>query len=78
MSGETASVDFYENVIPLYKGALEQWFVANKSLRLYFAAVFLTIWVVLRPNTQVSWQVFKGLPEPPEDLKLSLNYRKSY
>ena len=75
MHGATASVDFYDNVIAPYKGALEEWFVSNKSLYIYFMVIFITIWVVLFPKTKVAWTALKGLPEPPEELKLALNYK---
>jgi len=75
MYGATASVGFYDNVIARYKGALEEWFVANKSLYIYFMAIFVTVWVVLFPKTKLPWIVFKDLPEPPEELKLALNYK---
>ena len=75
MHGPTASVDFYDNVIAPYKGALEEWFVANKGLYIYFMAIFTTVWAVLFSKTKVAWTVFKGLPEPPEELKLALNYK---
>ena len=71
----TASVDFYDDVIAPYKGALEEWFVSNKSLHIYFIAIFTTVWAVLFPKTKLAWTVFKGLPEPPEELKLALNYK---
>ena len=74
MHGATASVDFYDKVIAPYKGALEEWFVSNKSLYIYFAAIFITVWAVLFPKTTVAWRVFKELPEPPEKLKVALNY----
>ena len=75
MHGATASVDFYGKVIAPYKGALEVWFCSNKSLYIYFIAIFTTLWAVLFPNTKLPWVVFKGLPEPPNELKLALNYR---
>lgn len=74
MHGATASVDFYDNVIAPYKGSLEEWFVSNKGLYIYFMAIFITVWAVLFPKTSIAWRVFKGLPDPPEDLKVSLNY----
>ena len=64
MHGATASVDFYNEVIAPYKGALEEWFVANKGLYIYFTAIFITVWVIAFSNTKVTWIVFKGLPEP--------------
>jgi lipopolysaccharide/colanic/teichoic acid biosynthesis glycosyltransferase len=74
MHGATASVDFYDSVIAPYKGALEEWFVSNKSLYIYFMGIFITVWAVLFPKTKVAWTVFKGLPEPPVELKIALNY----
>jgi len=74
LQGTDATVDFYSTVIAPYKGQLEEWFVLNKSLSLYFAAIFLTVWVVMRPKTKIQWRVFKGLPEPPISLWKSLSY----
>jgi len=76
MHGATASVDFYDNVIAPYKGALEEWFVSNKNLYIYFMAIFTTGWAVLFPKTKVAWTVFKGAPEPPEELKSALNFKE--
>jgi lipopolysaccharide/colanic/teichoic acid biosynthesis glycosyltransferase len=75
MHGTTASVDFYDNSIAPFKGALEEWFVANKSLSIYFMAIFVTVWVVLFPKTKVPWIVFKGLPMPPKELKTALDFK---
>tara|TARA_B100001248_G_scaffold248940_1_gene221658 strand:- start:1029 stop:1706 length:678 start_codon:yes stop_codon:yes gene_type:complete len=74
MHGATASFDFYANVIASYKGALEEWFVLNKCLYIYFVAIFVTAWVVLFPSTKIVWRVFKNLPEPPTELKQALNF----
>ena len=74
MHGATASVDFYANVIAPYKGALEEWFVLNKSLYIYFVTIFITAWAVLIPSTRIAWNVFKDLPEPPTELKQKLNF----
>ena len=76
MYGANASIDFYHTTIAPYKGALEEWFVANKSLYIYFMAIFTTIWAIVFSKTKVPWVVFKGLPVPPEELKLTLNYKK--
>jgi lipopolysaccharide/colanic/teichoic acid biosynthesis glycosyltransferase len=75
MHGASASVNFYDNVIAPYKGSLEEWFVVNKSFYIYFMAIFTTVWAVLFPKTKVAWTVFKGLPVPPEELKIALNYK---
>jgi lipopolysaccharide/colanic/teichoic acid biosynthesis glycosyltransferase len=69
MHGANASVDFYAKVIAPYKGKLEEWFVSNKNLYIYFMAILVTIWTVIMPNTKIAWIVFKDLPEPSSDLK---------
>ena len=74
MHGATASIDFYANVIVPYKGELEEWFVSNKNLYIYFVAIFVTAWAVLVPSTKIAWRVFKDLPEPPAELKQALNH----
>ena len=74
MHGSLASIDFYSGVIAPYKGALEEWFVKNRGLYIYFIAIFITVWTVLIPTTNISWKVFKNLPEPPLELKKALNY----
>ncbi len=74
MHGATGSIDFYANVIAPYKGALEEWFVSNKSLYIYFIAIFVTAWTVFFPRTKIAWRVFKDLPKPPKNLKQVLNF----
>jgi lipopolysaccharide/colanic/teichoic acid biosynthesis glycosyltransferase len=74
MHGASASVDFYDNIIAPYKGSLEEWFVSNKGLYIYFLAIFMTVWAVLIPTTKMPWRIFKDLPEPPAELKQVLNY----
>ena len=76
LHGANASVNFYDKVIAPYKGALEGWFVLNKGVYIYFLTIFVTIWVVFFPKSKVAWKVFRDLPEPPEELKLVLNYEK--
>ena len=74
MHGASASIDFYDRVIAPYKGKLEEWFILNKGLYIYFLAIFITVLAVLIPSTQIAWKVFKDLPEPPLELKEVLNY----
>lgn len=74
MEGDSASIDFYENIIAPYKGSLEEWFVYNKSIHIYFISIFITLYVVVIPSSKIVWKVFKTLPKPPEKLAKSLNY----
>ena len=72
MHGASASLKYYSDVIAPYKGSLEEWFVRKKSLYIYFLAIFITVWVVLSPNTRVAWKVFSDLPHPPLELEKAL------
>lgn len=74
LSGLTASIDFYSNIIAPYKGALEEWYISNRSLYVYFIAIFITAWMIVVPGSKIVWRVFKNLPEPPTELKQALNY----
>jgi lipopolysaccharide/colanic/teichoic acid biosynthesis glycosyltransferase len=59
---------FYDEIIMPYKGFLEQWYVENNSLYVYFGLIALTILAVLFPRTELIWKLFKTLPKPPENL----------
>lgn len=74
MHGKAASFNFYQSTIAPYKGALEEWFVVNKDLRLYFICIAITIWIVIKPSSNLPWKVFKSLPVPPDILKKALNF----
>ena len=56
---------FYDNVIMPYKGALEEWYVANQGLSSYILLIALTVWVVLFPQSKAVWHVLASLPSPP-------------
>jgi lipopolysaccharide/colanic/teichoic acid biosynthesis glycosyltransferase len=68
------SLDFYDQVIAPYKGQVEAWYVNHQTLGVYFSVIAVTVWVVLFPSSGLVWRVFKGLPIPPDELKVALNY----
>lgn len=74
LTDSTVSIDFYDCVIAPYKGQVEAWYVNHQTLIIYFSVIFITVWVVLFPNTDVIWRMFKSLPAPPDELKVVLNY----
>lgn len=74
LSGELSSVEFYSKVIAPYKGALENWYVKNQSIYIYFLAILITVWVVIIPTSCIAWRAFSNLPAPPDDLKAALKY----
>ncbi len=62
---------FYDQVIMPYKGLLEEWYVAHQGLWTYLAAIFVTAWVVVFPNSTLLQKIFPTLPALPEDLRAS-------
>ena len=65
MHSHVDAVRFYDDVIAPYKGALEEWYVANQGLRTYFLLIGITAWVVLFPKSTAARKAFPSLPEPP-------------
>ena len=61
--------EFYANYISPYKGNLELWYQKKISLYTDFMIIFLTIWVVLFPKSDLVFKVFKDLPRKPDFLK---------
>lgn len=68
LHGHLQQERYYDVVIAPYKGALEEWYVANQGLRTYFLLIVLTVWVVLLPKSSIVWRVFGNLPSPPIEL----------
>ncbi len=70
MTGNNEEVHaFYKAHIAPYKGALEVWYQKHLSLYTDLMILFLTIWVIVAPESQLMYKVFKDLPELPEELK---------
>lgn len=59
---------FYDEIVMPYKGSLEQWYVSHQNLWSYFCFICLTAWIVLVPNSDLVWKLFKDLPPPPTEL----------
>jgi lipopolysaccharide/colanic/teichoic acid biosynthesis glycosyltransferase len=74
LDGHAGNLDFYDNVIGPYKGNVEAWYSDKQHLSVYFALIFLTVWVVCFPKSDLIWRVFKSLPAPPDNLRNELNF----
>ena len=74
LSEHVGPLAFYDNTIAPYKGQVEAWYVDHQTLLIYLAVILMTIWVVFFPSSGMVWQVFNGLPVPPDELKEHLNY----
>ncbi len=74
LDGHLGTLDFYDNVIGPFKGEVEAWYAGKQNLGVYFTLIFLTVWVVMFPKSDVIWRIFKDLPVPPDNLKDDLNF----
>lgn len=68
LHGAKDQVGYYDNVIAPYKGEVEKWYIRNQGLKNYFMLIFLTVWVVLFPNSRIVWSILRDLPAPPAEL----------
>ena len=55
--------EFYQLVVAPYKGELELWYQQHRSLWVDLVIIFLTVWVVAFPKSQLMFKVFKDLPK---------------
>ncbi len=67
---------FYDSVIMSYKGKLEEWYVKNISIWLYFKVLFLTVWIIFFPQSEMAFKIFRNIPLPAPYLLECI--RKSY
>ncbi len=63
-------IQFYDEVVMPYKGALECWYVEHRGLKLYITLVALTILAVIFPKSRFLDQIFPGLPRPAKALDI--------
>jgi len=68
----TDSHIFYRDVIIPYKASLEQWYVRNRSLKLYAQIIFLTAIAIIVPASTLPWRVWPSLPPLPQSLRTNL------
>lgn len=61
--------EFYATFISPYKGELELWYQKNLSFYTDFMLVFLTAWVIISPESNLPFRIFKDLPEGPAELR---------
>lgn len=59
---------YFEHVAP-YKAALEHWYAANLTFRNDIKLIFLTIWVIFVPKTELPYKILYNLPPKPQALR---------
>jgi lipopolysaccharide/colanic/teichoic acid biosynthesis glycosyltransferase len=52
----------YKQIIAPYKGALEMWYQKKQSFFTDLGLLFLTVWVILFPESRLPYHVFRDLP----------------
>ncbi len=68
LNNQSDPVGYYDNVIAPYKGALEEWYVQRQGITTYFLVIFITVWVLVVPNSKLVWKAFRDLPLEPDVL----------
>ena len=57
--------EYYHKYISPYKGELEVWYNENRSTIIDLKIIFLTAWVIIKPNSNLVYKLLKNLPENP-------------
>jgi lipopolysaccharide/colanic/teichoic acid biosynthesis glycosyltransferase len=60
---------FYDDVIMTYKGALEQWYVRNNSVMLYFILIITTVVALFFKSSMFLFKLYPTLPIVPNALE---------
>ena len=62
-------MQFYTDHIAPYKGALELWYGKHASTVIDLKIIFLTVWVIVFPESGLPYTLLKGLPKMPQILQ---------
>jgi lipopolysaccharide/colanic/teichoic acid biosynthesis glycosyltransferase len=57
--------DFYKNHIYPHKGELEKWYQQNQNFFTDLMCIFVTAWVIVVPQSELIYKIFKTLPKRP-------------
>tara|TARA_Y100001958_G_C21228747_1_gene554261 strand:+ start:290 stop:973 length:684 start_codon:yes stop_codon:yes gene_type:complete len=60
---------FYDSVVAPFKAELELWYIKNKSIRLYFFLIILTVTSVIFGKSHNQFIRFADFPSLPEELE---------
>jgi lipopolysaccharide/colanic/teichoic acid biosynthesis glycosyltransferase len=60
--------DFYDKIIMPYKGKLEEWYVSNQSMKLYFALIISTVFVLVFGKVPFRASLFAEIPSVTSEL----------
>jgi lipopolysaccharide/colanic/teichoic acid biosynthesis glycosyltransferase len=54
--------DCYREIIAPYKGELEKWYQKRQHIATYFLIIFVTMWVVVYPKSEIYFKIWPSLP----------------
>ncbi|MBK8622523.1 MAG: sugar transferase [Saprospiraceae bacterium] len=54
---------YYKNIIYPFKGQLEIWYQNHQSFITDIFCIFITIWIIVFPESKLIYKVFKDLPK---------------
>lgn len=60
--------EYYAKYILPYKGELELWYQRHLAFYTDFMLIFLTVWVVVFPDSDLVYKIFSDLPDRPDYL----------
>ena len=58
-----------EKILMPFKGRVEAWYTENQTLSLYLKLIFLTIFKVFRPNSNVFFGLIEKMPAFQKELE---------
>lgn len=61
--------ELYDTVIAPFKAELELWYRKTKSNRRYLMLIFLTLYEIVFPKSEMVYRIFEDLPPVPDGLK---------
>jgi lipopolysaccharide/colanic/teichoic acid biosynthesis glycosyltransferase len=60
---------FHDTVIVPYKGELEMWYSRHRNILTNFLLVLITVWILVRPESNIYMVIFKDIPSIPPKLQ---------
>jgi lipopolysaccharide/colanic/teichoic acid biosynthesis glycosyltransferase len=59
----------YQQIIGPYKAELETWYRDRRNVITYFLLIAVTVWVIIRPQSEIYRRMWPSLPPLPEALR---------
>jgi lipopolysaccharide/colanic/teichoic acid biosynthesis glycosyltransferase len=60
----------YKEIIGPYKAELEAWYLERQNVIMYFLLIVITVWIIIRPHSEIYRWIWPSLPPLPDALIL--------